>query len=117
MLRGAANIWINRDIPRVKQPFWDVASVPVLQAPAAEFVRTDIILWRQSQLPDLQFKRGREGGTERNGLALAPIRIASAIHKMLLSPEVQILLRKAWRENRNFRVFSNRVYLLPISDN
>ncbi len=34
-LRGAAEVCVNADLPLIKQPFWDVASVPVLFAPFA----------------------------------------------------------------------------------
>src|SRR5438132_8143283 len=27
-LRGAAEVWINEDVPHIKQPFWDVEPVP-----------------------------------------------------------------------------------------
>jgi hypothetical protein len=78
-LRGA-EVWINGD-PDIEQPFWDVAAVSILQAPAAELSRKDIVVWRQSQSPHLHFKRGREGRTERDGLAAtSPVGIASAIH-------------------------------------
>jgi catechol 2,3-dioxygenase-like lactoylglutathione lyase family enzyme len=46
-LRGAAEIWVDADVPRIKQPFWDVESVPVSLAPVAEPIREDIGLWRQ----------------------------------------------------------------------
>ena len=46
-LRGAAEIWVDADVPRIKQPFWYVEPVPVSLAPAAELLREDIGLWRQ----------------------------------------------------------------------
>jgi hypothetical protein len=36
-LRG--DFWIDGDVPGIEQPFWDVASVPVPLAPAAELIR------------------------------------------------------------------------------
>jgi len=51
-LRGA-EVWIDGDVPGIKEPFWDVASVPVPPAPGAELIREYIIFWGQSQLPDL----------------------------------------------------------------
>src|SRR5437667_3647266 len=38
-LRGAAEVWINEDVPHIKQPFWDVEPVPVPLAPTAQFIR------------------------------------------------------------------------------
>jgi hypothetical protein len=46
-LCGAAEVGIYGDIPRIKQPFRDVAPVPVSLAPDAEPIREDIGLWRQ----------------------------------------------------------------------
>jgi len=39
VLRGAAEVWINGDVPHIKQPFWDVEPVPVPLAPTAQFIR------------------------------------------------------------------------------
>jgi hypothetical protein len=38
-LRGTAEVRINWDVPDIKEPFWDVESVPILQAPYVKFVR------------------------------------------------------------------------------
>jgi len=38
-LRDSAYVRVNGDAPGIEQPFWDVAAVPVLQAPAAELMR------------------------------------------------------------------------------
>jgi hypothetical protein len=46
-LCGAAEIWVDADVPRIEQPFWDVEAVPVSLAPAAELIREDIGLWSQ----------------------------------------------------------------------
>jgi hypothetical protein len=46
-LRGAGEVCVYADLPRIKQPFWDVESVPVSLAPVAEPIREDIGLWRQ----------------------------------------------------------------------
>src|SRR6202022_3218833 len=74
-LGGAAEVWIHGDVPRVKQPFWDVESVSVSLAPVAERLREDIGLWRQLQLPDLHFEFGRKiwSGLHET----APVRIAA----------------------------------------
>jgi len=39
VLRGAAEVWINGDVPHIKQPFWVVEPVPVSLAPVAELIR------------------------------------------------------------------------------
>jgi hypothetical protein len=39
VLRGAAEVWINGDVPHIKQPFWNVKPVPVSLAPVAELIR------------------------------------------------------------------------------
>jgi hypothetical protein len=38
VLRGA-DVWIDANVPGIKQPFWDVASIPVPLAPAAKLIR------------------------------------------------------------------------------
>jgi hypothetical protein len=54
--RGGAEVWIHGDAPLPKQPFRDIAPIPVLPAPVAELTRQDIHLWRESQLPDPEFE-------------------------------------------------------------
>ncbi len=46
-LGSAAEVRVYADFPLIQQPFWDVESVPVSLAPAAEPIREDIGLWRQ----------------------------------------------------------------------
>jgi hypothetical protein len=46
-LCGAAEIWVDADIPLIEQPFWYVVSVPVFFAPVAEQSRGGIGLWHQ----------------------------------------------------------------------
>jgi hypothetical protein len=43
-LRGAAEVCVNAELPLIKQPFWDVESVPVSLAPAAQLSRDDIMV-------------------------------------------------------------------------
>src|SRR5882724_1976431 len=42
-LCGAAEVCVYADLPLIKQPFWDVAPVPVLFAPFAQLGRDDIL--------------------------------------------------------------------------
>jgi len=73
--RNVAEGWIYGEAPRLKQPFWDVYTIPVLPAPVPQFRRRGIHLWRELQLPDPQFKFGGERGSGRNGTP--PIGVAA----------------------------------------
>jgi hypothetical protein len=66
--RGVAEGWIYGEAPRLKQPFWDVDTVPVLPAPGTQFRRRGIHLCRKLQLPDPQFELSseRRGGRDGN---------------------------------------------------
>jgi hypothetical protein len=77
-LSGAADVWIDVNVPQIEQPFRDVAAVPVLLAPAAELKREDIPIRRQSQLSNLEFELRSKGRTEWD--EFAPVGIAAAIH-------------------------------------
>jgi hypothetical protein len=68
-LCGAGEVRIYGDAPLIKQPFGDVAPISVLVAPVAEFIRADVVLRHQVQVPDLYFKRGSEGWSGRHGTA------------------------------------------------
>ena len=74
---------IDRNFPRIKQPFGYVATVPVGLAPRSQAIRVGVGLPSESQLPDLQFKLiwNRWRGFERS--PTAPVRIsASASHSV-----------------------------------
>jgi len=47
------------DAPLLKQPFWDIAPIPVLLAPGAELTRRGIHLYRELQLPRPHFEFSR----------------------------------------------------------
>jgi hypothetical protein len=66
--RDGAEVEIYGDAPLFKQPFWDIAPIPVLLAPGAERTRRGIRPCRKLQLPDPQFEFSRESGSERNGM-------------------------------------------------
>jgi len=74
-LRGAGEVCVYADLPLIQQPFWDVAAVPVLFAPAAQVSRGGIGLWHQVQLPNLHFEFGAEDRSREHGTA--PVRIAA----------------------------------------
>jgi hypothetical protein len=46
----AAEVWIDLHLPRLQQPFWDVAVILVLCAPGSQLNRTDTGLVREAQL-------------------------------------------------------------------
>jgi hypothetical protein len=78
-LGDTTQLRIGGHVPRIQQPFWDVAPISILQAPMAKLSRKGIVVWRQSQSPQLHFKRGR--GPERMKW-VAPVWITSAIHRV-----------------------------------
>ena len=74
-LRGVAEGWIYGEAPCLKQPFWDVDTVPVLPAPGTQFRRRGIHLCRKVQLPDPQFEFSSERRGGRDGMS--PIGISA----------------------------------------
>ena len=47
-LSGAVEVWIYGNVPRIKQPFRDVAPVFIPLTPAAELIRQNIGFGRKS---------------------------------------------------------------------
>jgi hypothetical protein len=44
---------IDRNSPCLKQPFGDIAAIPVVLAPGSQAIRGGVGLWSESQLPGL----------------------------------------------------------------
>jgi len=63
------------DAPFLKEPFWDIALIPVSLAPDAEFRRRGIHPCRKPQLPGPHFKPSRQSEQRRNGTP--PIGVAA----------------------------------------
>ena len=72
---GGAEVQVDRDAPFFKQPFGDVASVPVVLAPVVQRLRAEVGLRGELQTPDLHFElRGQSGNM---GHRLAPVGVAA----------------------------------------
>ncbi len=76
--RGAAEVCIYGDVPRIKQPFWDIGPVPVSLAPGSQLTGVDIGFWRQSQVPRLHFELGRESWSEPERASATPVRVSAS---------------------------------------
>jgi hypothetical protein len=95
--RDGAEVEIYSDAPLFKQPFWDIAPIPVLLAPGAERTRRGIRPCRKLQLPDPQFEFSRESGSERNGMP--PIGVSAFAPRSGESNQYRhrpIILRLGW---------------------
>jgi len=62
----AAEAWIDADAPLLKQPFRDIAPIPIVLTPGSELGGRGIHLCRELQLPDPQFEFSSESGTRRD---------------------------------------------------
>jgi len=65
LLRSATEAWIDGCAPLLKQPFRDIASIPILLTPGAELSGRGIHFWRELQFLDPQFESMSESGTEQ----------------------------------------------------
>jgi hypothetical protein len=62
---SAAEVWIHRDFPFLKQPLRNVAAVLVALTPVTKLPRTGASFSRESQSSDLLFELGKDSGNGR----------------------------------------------------
>jgi hypothetical protein len=76
-LRGGAEVSVYAESPLIPQPFRNVEPISISLAPSPKLRREDTGLYRESQLPDLQFELRTEDRSGRH--ETSPVGIAAFV--------------------------------------